>query len=69
MLGEHQKVVAPSEMFLLRYPDYDTWRAEKPVAMESLFEFFDLIGEPKGLGRDRRRLPGALYSRACTAGC
>ena len=50
MLGEHRKVVAPSEMFLLRYPDYDTWRAEKPVAMESLFEFFDLIGEPKDLG-------------------
>ncbi len=50
MLGEHQKVVAPSEMFLLRYPDYDTWRARKPVAMESVFEFFDLIGRPKRLG-------------------
>lgn len=47
MLGRHPRVVAPSELFLMRYPDYDTWRAQKPVAMESLLEFFSLLGQPR----------------------
>ena len=46
MLGEHSRIVAPQEMFLLRYADFQTWRAQKPVAMESLLEFFLLIGRP-----------------------
>jgi hypothetical protein len=50
MLGEHSRIVAPQEMFLLRYPDFETWRARKPVAMESLLEFFFLIGQPSTEG-------------------
>lgn len=46
MLGEHSRVYAPSELFLLRYADYDTWRAEKPVAMLSVLDFFRQIGRP-----------------------
>jgi hypothetical protein len=46
MLGEHSRIVAPQEMFLLRYPDFETWRALKPVAMESVLEFFLLLGRP-----------------------
>jgi Sulfotransferase family len=46
MLGEHSRVVAPSELFLMRYPDYDTWRRLKPVAIESLAEYFTLLGRP-----------------------
>lgn len=46
ILGEHSRIVAPAEMFLLRYPDYRTWRAEKPMAIESLEELFQLIGKP-----------------------
>ena len=44
MLGGHSRIVAPQELFLLRYPDFDTWRARKSVAMESLLELFDLLG-------------------------
>lgn len=47
ILGEHGRIVAPAELFLLRYPDYRTWRQEKPVAIESLVEFFGLAGQPK----------------------
>lgn len=44
ILGEHSRIVAPSEFFLMRYPDYQTWRLQKPEAIESLVEFFRLVG-------------------------
>lgn len=47
ILGAHSRIVAPQELFLLRYPDYQSWRREKPVAVESVVEFFHLIGKPK----------------------
>jgi hypothetical protein len=47
VLGAHSRIVAPQEMFLMRYPDYRTFRAEKAVAIESLVELFDLLGQPK----------------------
>ena len=47
ILGAHSRIVAPQELFLMRYPDYRTWRREKPVAIESMVEFFHLIGQPK----------------------
>jgi LPS sulfotransferase NodH len=46
MLGAHSRILAPQELFLLRYPDFETWRARKPVAMESLVELFTLLGRP-----------------------
>jgi len=47
MLGGHSRIVAPQELFLLRYPDFETWRTRKPVAMESLLELFDLLDRPQ----------------------
>ncbi len=47
VLGAHSRIVAPQEMFLMRYPDYRAFRAEKGVAIESLVELFDLLGQPK----------------------
>ena len=47
MLGEHSRIVAPAELFLLRYPDYRAWRAAKPEAMHSLTEYFELLDQPK----------------------
>lgn len=46
LLGEHSRLVSPQELFILRYPDFATWRARKPVAMESVLEFFHLLGRP-----------------------
>src|SRR5215510_2507567 len=46
MLGGHSHIVAPQELFLLRYPDFESWRQRKPVAMESLIELLDLLGRP-----------------------
>lgn len=46
MLGEHSRIVAPAELFLMRYPDYQTWRRLKPEAMHSIREFFELLGRP-----------------------
>jgi uncharacterized membrane protein YGL010W len=47
ILGAHSRIVAPQELFLMRYPDYQSWRREKPVAIESLVELFHLVGKPK----------------------
>ena len=46
LLGEHSRLISPQELFVLRYPDFATWRARKPVAMESVLEYFQLIGRP-----------------------
>jgi len=50
MLGEHSRMVAPQEMFLMRYSDYRAFRNDVPVAIESLVEFFELIGQPRDAG-------------------
>lgn len=44
VLGEHSAIVAPQELFLMRYPTYAAWREQKPVAIESLLEFLRLVG-------------------------
>ncbi len=58
LLGQHSQVLAPQEMFLLRYPDYATWRRDKAVAAESLVELFDLMGEPRTIADLDRELAG-----------
>lgn len=47
VLGANSRIVSPQEMFLMRYPDYRAFKEQKGVAVESLVEFFDLIGQPK----------------------
>lgn len=47
LLGEHSRLVSPQELFVLRYANYDTWRERKAVALESLLEYFRLLGVPK----------------------
>jgi hypothetical protein len=46
ILGENSRIVAPQELFLMRYPDFRTWRSQKAVAIESLVELFTLLGRP-----------------------
>lgn len=46
LLGEHSRLVSPQELFVLRYPDFLTWRARKGVAIESVLEYFRLLGRP-----------------------
>jgi LPS sulfotransferase NodH len=47
MLGAHTRICAPQELFLLRYPTFDAWRAQKPDAMESVMELCFLLGQPR----------------------
>ncbi len=47
ILGANSRVVAPLEMFLMRYPDFRTFMEQKAVAMEAMVEFFGMIGQPK----------------------
>jgi len=47
LLGEHSRLISPQELFILRYPDFETWRARKAVAIESVLEYFRLLGTPK----------------------
>ena len=44
MMGRHSDIVAPSELWLLSYPDFQTWRQRKPRAIESVRELFALLG-------------------------
>jgi hypothetical protein len=46
LLGAHGRIVAPLELHMLRYPSYRDWRREKSIAIESLLDFFQLIGQP-----------------------
>lgn len=46
LLGEHSRLVSPQELFILRYPGFDAWQARKGVAMESVLEYFRLLGTP-----------------------
>jgi LPS sulfotransferase NodH len=46
VLGAHDRIVSPQEMFLMRYPTFRAYREHKPVAIESLVEYFDLLGQP-----------------------
>lgn len=46
ILGENGRIVAPQELFMMRYPTFQGWRDQKSVAVESLVEFFQLIGQP-----------------------
>jgi LPS sulfotransferase NodH len=49
ILGEHSRIVSPQELFLMRYPDYASWRRQKSVAVESLVEYFRILGTPKSV--------------------
>jgi hypothetical protein len=55
MLGGHERVLAPPEMHLLRYPDYATWRRSYPQAIDSLAWLAAGLGLPSA--------PGALEAR------
>jgi hypothetical protein len=46
MLGQHSRVVAPSELWLMHYPDYEAWRQGWPPAIESVLEYLHLVGRP-----------------------
>jgi hypothetical protein len=46
MLGANPRVLAPPELFLLRYRDYDSWRRAKPAAFASLAWLLRRLEEP-----------------------
>lgn len=46
VLGGHSHITAPPEMHMLRYGDYNTWRAEFPQALSSLIWLLDRLGQP-----------------------
>jgi hypothetical protein len=46
MLGNHSRIVSPSELWLLSFGTYAEWRAAKPQAIASVLEYFDVIGRP-----------------------
>jgi len=47
MLGRHPAIMAPSELWLLRYPDFQTWRNGMPQAIHSLCELAPRLGLPE----------------------
>lgn len=45
MLGAHAKIVAPPELFLLRYEDVGSWRQGRPEAFASLAWLLERVGD------------------------
>jgi hypothetical protein len=45
MLDRHERIVAPSELWLLRYSAWEQWREHKPHALHSLQEACAALGE------------------------
>ena len=58
MLGAHSGIEAPPELFLLRYPTFDTWRREKRAALASLMWLMRRLGEPADESEVRKRFQG-----------
>lgn len=58
MLGAHSAIVAPPELFLLRYPTFDTWRREKRAALASVTWLMRHLGEPADEPAIRARFQG-----------
>ncbi len=50
MLGGHSRVLAPPELFLLRYGSFDDWRARKREALPSLAWLMGQLDVPSGHG-------------------
>jgi sulfotransferase family protein len=46
MLGGHSRIIAPPEMHLLAYPDFDAWRQGYPQAMKSLCFLMESLNLP-----------------------
>lgn len=44
MLGGHSKIIAPPEMHLLAYSNFESWRNEYPLAMRSLCYLLTTLG-------------------------
>jgi LPS sulfotransferase NodH len=65
MLGGNRHVVAPPEMHLFRYGDFDTWRRAKPSAIASLSWLMRQLGEPSDpshlVSRFAGRQPESVY--------
>lgn len=47
MLGQHPAIIAPSELWFLRYEDFHGWNTEKPQALHSLAEIASSLGLPE----------------------
>lgn len=67
MLGGHSRIIAPPEMHLLAYPDFDAWRQGYPQAIKSLcflLERLNLPCEEKAVEKEFAGwTPEAIYRR------
>jgi hypothetical protein len=62
VLGGHSRIVAPSELHLLRYATLDEWRREYPPAEPSLASLLETLGlQPSEAGDERT--PVELYEQ------
>lgn len=46
LIGNHTRVIAPTEMWLLQFPTYSEWRLGKPVAISSVIDYLEAVGQP-----------------------
>jgi hypothetical protein len=58
MLGAHSAIASSGELFLLRYPDFESWYQAKPMALHSIVDFFESVGRPLGAVEIRHRCRG-----------
>jgi hypothetical protein len=66
-LGSHSHVLAPPELHLLRYPDFDVWRAAYPQAMASLKWLLERLALPADDAAIERAFSGRETTELCRA--
>lgn len=59
MLGAHSRVLAPAELHLLRFEDFDAWRRDYRPAVQSLLEAYRALGAPLDEAALAHRFGGA----------
>ncbi len=58
LLGSHSAIVAPPELHLLRFPDFESWRRGYPMALASLVSLAEMVSVPKGPASVEARFAG-----------
>jgi len=58
LLGNHSRLIAPSELWLLHFESFDEWRANYPLAIDSLVELLEMVGSPTCKGQIEKQCAG-----------
>jgi hypothetical protein len=66
LIGNHERVIAPSELWLFAFDDYPTWRERKPAALQSVLHVLNRIDHQLPPDQLQALLAGKTSVEICT---